>query len=105
MAVWLEKLKTRWGLTSYKQVMLILLVFACTGTSVLYLKKLVLPLLGIDDHTTWWLRLLASIFVILPLYQVVLLLFGFLFGQFHFFWNFEKRTFGRIANLFTKKIQ
>jgi hypothetical protein len=33
---------------------------------------------------------------ILPLYNVVLLIYGALFGQFSFFWAFEKRFFGRL---------
>ena len=38
--------------------------------------------------------------LILPIYNVILLGYGFLFGQFNFFWEFEKRFFNRI---FTKK--
>jgi hypothetical protein len=34
--------------------------------------------------------------LILPLYNVVLLIYGALFGQFSFFWAFEKRFFGRL---------
>ncbi len=93
---WINKLKTRWGVTSDWQVFIILIVFACTGFSVLYLKKFLLPLIGVTPETSGWIRFLASIFVILPIYQVVLLVYGFIFGQFTFFWNFEKRFFGRL---------
>jgi hypothetical protein len=93
---WVQKLQTRWGVTSVKQVIVILAVFACTGTSVLFIKEPLLPLIGVTPASPWWVRLLASLFVILPLYQVVLLFFGFLFGQFKFFWEFEKRFFGRM---------
>lgn len=93
---WINKLKTRWGVTSDWQVFIILIVFACTGFSVLYLKKFLLPLIGVTPETSSWIRFLASIFVILPIYQVVLLVYGFIFGQFTFFWNFEKRFFGRL---------
>ncbi|MBK9176663.1 MAG: hypothetical protein IPM46_10085 [Flavobacteriales bacterium] len=34
--------------------------------------------------------------LILPFYNVLLLLYGALFGQFSFFWEFEKRFFGRL---------
>ena len=40
---------------------------------------------------------------ILPIYNVVLLLYGALFGQFRFFWEFEKRFFGRLVNVFKRK--
>jgi hypothetical protein len=93
---WVQKLQTRWGVTSGRQLVVILVVFACTGTSVMFLKTPLLPLLGVTPASPWWVRLLASLFVILPLYQVVLLFFGFLFGQFKFFWEFEKRFFGRM---------
>lgn len=100
---WVERLKERWGLTSGWQVAVVLVVFACTGFSILYLKKLLLPLLGIGDDSSTTVRLLASVFVILPLYQVVLLMYGFIFGQFRFFWEFEKKMFRRMAAPFRRK--
>jgi hypothetical protein len=39
---------------------------------------------------------------VLPAYQVLLLLYGFLLGQFAFFWAFEKRMFGRIRKVFSR---
>lgn len=92
---WIEKLKQRWKLGSAFQVVVVLLVFACTGFTVLYIKKPVLHfLVGAQGD-----GLLASFLyylLILPLYNVILLAYGFLFGQFNFFWEFEKRFFNRI---------
>jgi len=34
--------------------------------------------------------------LILPVYNLFLLIYGALFGQFKFFWAFEKRFFGRL---------
>ena len=45
--------------------------------------------------------LVASILyyiLILPLYNVILLGYGFLFGQFSFFWAFEKKLFKRLSS-------
>lgn len=100
---WVERLKDRWGLTSKRQVAIILIVFACTGFSILYLKKLILPLLGITNESAVSVRILVSIFIILPLYQLVLLIYGFIFGQFRFFWEFEKKMFLRMIAPFRKK--
>jgi hypothetical protein len=36
-------------------------------------------------------------------YNLMLLMYGYLFGQFRFFWEFEKRFFQRIAKPFRKK--
>ncbi len=100
---WLDKLKQRWGVESPRQVFVILLVFALTGTSVLYVKKPFYALFGIATDSPWWAKTLGVLFIVLPIYQVLLLMFGFLLGQFKFFWAFEKRTFQRIQALFVSK--
>lgn len=91
----LEKLKTRWNLKNVTQVLLVLLVFSLTGTTILLIKK---PLLLIafpeGDHPLWF-SILYYI-LILPIYNVFLLVYGALLGQFNFFWEFEKRFFNRM---------
>jgi len=92
---WMEKLKRRWKLDSIFQVVVVLVVFACTGFTVLFIKKPILHfLVGARGDST-----AASVIyylLILPLYNIILLAYGFLFGQFRFFWEFEKRFFDRI---------
>lgn len=99
----LEKLKKRWGIRSGWQVLVILLVFALTGFSSMYLKKPVFAWLGITPEDPWWLRTLVWCLTILPAYQVLLLGYGALLGQFAFFWAFEKRMFGRLLGRKTDK--
>lgn len=97
MAGFINKLQERWGVGSAGQVVLILLVFACTGFSVMFLKK---PITGWiyanpeGPHTLF--SILYWVFVI-PIYNILLLFYGFVFGQFRFFWNFEKKFFKRIT--------
>lgn len=93
---WLQQLQKRWGVQSVRQVWIILLVFACTGTTSVYIKKPIFQLLGIDTHTAWYWRTFWWIIIVLPTYQILLLLYGFVFGQFRFFLNFEKRLFRRL---------
>jgi hypothetical protein len=100
---WIDHLQQRWGVNSAWQVLIILVVFACTGFTAMGIKKPIFDLLGVDEQTPGWLRVLIYIFTVLPAYQVFLLAYGFLFGQFTFFWNFEKRLFGRIGKLFVRK--
>ena len=95
----LKKLQNRWQLKSIWQVILVLIVFACTGTSVLYLKIPLFWLLGVTDKTPFLSRTLIYVFAILPAYQILLLMYGFLFGQFHFFWEFEKKMLRRMRIL------
>lgn len=98
-----EKLKIRWGIKSGFQVFIVLIVFTCTGFSVLFAEEKMLEFLHINNHDTWWAAILIFIMITLPLYNALLLMYGFIFGQFKFFWNFEKRFFGRISKLFKKK--
>ncbi len=94
----IEKLKKRWGIKSAYQVIVILIVFACTGFSVLYVEDLLLKYLHISKSNSWWAAVLIFVFLTLPIYNILLLIYGFIFGQFKFFWNFEKKFFGRILN-------
>jgi len=100
---WIDRLQHRWGVTSAWQVIIILVVFACTGFTAMGIKQPIFNWLGVNEQTPGWLRALIYIFTVLPAYQVFLLAYGFLFGQFAFFWNFEKRMFGRIGKLFSRK--
>ena len=86
----------RWKLGSPFQVIIVLVVFACTGFTVLFIKKPLLQLLAGERGDTVVASILYYI-LILPLYNVLLLGYGFLFGQFSFFWAFEKRLFKRLS--------
>ena len=95
---WIERLRQRWNLGSTLQVIVVLVVFACTGFTILFIKKPLLRFLAGSDGDTALASILYYI-LILPLYNVILLAYGFLFGQFSFFWAFEKRLFKRISSL------
>ena len=99
----IEKLKQRWNVKNGWDVLIILLVFACTGFSILYIKKGLFTVIGLDETAASWLRWTANILIILPLYQVVLLAWGWIWGKFSFFWEFEKRMFRRIGEIFGSK--
>ena len=84
--------KSRWGITSNFQVFMIIVVFAITGSTSAYLSKPILSWLGITkDTVSGWVYYPLYIILIFPVYQVLLVTFGFLFGQFKFFWAFEKK--------------
>ena len=99
----IEKLKQRWNVRNGWDVLIILVVFACTGFSVLYVKRWLFELIGLTENSPAWLRWSVNILIILPLYQVILLAWGWIWGQFNFFWEFEKRMFSRIGGLFRSK--
>ncbi len=97
---WLQKLQTRWNAKNLWQVVSILIVFACTGLTVVALMR---PLLHyfFGAEIPGWAKVTYYI-LILPIYNIVLLMYGFIFGQFNFFLQFEKRFFRRLSSLFKK---
>ena len=97
---WIQKLKQRWNLGSATQVIIVLVVFACTGFTVLFIKKPLLHFLAGEKGDSLTASILYYL-LILPLYNALLLAYGFLFGQFTFFWEFEKRFFSRIFSKFS----
>ena len=94
---WKEKLQERWGVASGWQVLAILVVFACTGMTSLYVKQGLYFIVGITEETDQWIRVTYRIFATFFAYQVLLLAFGWLFGQFQFFWGSEKKMLKRFS--------
>ncbi len=99
----MQRLKERWGIHSNWQIIVILIVFAITGSSSVWVARPVLDWIGLDslrDLEQWWgswLYWTLRILLIFPIYQVLLVAFGWLFGQFQFFWNFEKKMLQRMG--------
>ena len=94
---WVNKLQKRWEVSAF-QVIVILVVFACTGFTVMFLKKPIVSLFVENGEKS---ILFSTIYyiLILPIYNIILLIYGFIFGQFEFFWNFEKRFFRRMFRI------
>jgi hypothetical protein len=93
-----EKLKARWGIDSNWQIAIIFIVFAITGSTASYIGK---PILGYFNVTIenfgsfgyWTIRII----ILFIMYQIMLVCFGWLFGQHKFFWNFEKKMLRRLG--------
>lgn len=98
-----ERLKEHWGIQNNWQILIILLVFAITGSASVYVAKPFLNWIGMsrdafpDSWWSGWVYWSLRILVIFPLYQILLVFFGWIFGQFAFFWNFEKKMLRRIG--------
>lgn len=105
----MNNFKKRWEINSNWQIFVIILVFAMTGSSAAILSKPILELFGISkESTSIILYYILYIILIFPIYQLLLVFYGFIFGQFKFFWAFEKKMLrglklGFIADLFEKK--
>lgn len=88
----INKLENKWVVNQKWELIRIFIVFAVTGTSSMFVSRPIIALLGITKENLnpllYW-----FLFVIIGLifYQILLVFFGWLFGQFKFFWNFEKK--------------
>ncbi len=93
-----QKLKLRWNIQSNFQLFIILLVFAITGSSSLVVAEPILDYFDITEKTlNPWIYKPIRLILIFPIYQILILIFGALFGQFQFFWNFEKKMLVRMG--------
>ena len=80
----LERMKKKWGLNSLFQVVLIMIVFAATGMTVVLARPIIFKALGIEG-ANGWLKTVSYLALVFPLYQILLLAYGFIFGQFKYF--------------------
>jgi hypothetical protein len=87
--MWL-RLKKHWGIESNIQVAIILLAFALSGFSTLFSHNYIDELLGIDENTAFWIKLLVFTLLILPIFNTFLMIYGTLLGQRAFVVKFIK---------------
>ncbi|WP_053406348.1 DUF6787 family protein [Persicobacter sp. CCB-QB2] len=93
---WIAKMEKKWELDSAWQVLIILLVFSLTGSTVVWLRKGLYFALGYDDTTPMWLKVITYLVFVFPSYQILILVYGWIFGQFDFFWKKEKKMLQRM---------
>jgi hypothetical protein len=93
-----KKLEKKW-IVNYKWEMIrIFIVFAITGSSSLFIGRPIIKALGITkENLNPMLYWVLFIIIGIIFYQILLVCIGWLFGQFQFFWNFEKKMLRRFG--------
>ncbi len=99
-----EKLKQRWKVNN-TDLFLILCVFAITGTTTAYISKVVTGWVGLTPDSPLWQRASLRGSVLIFGYQFILLMVSIPFGQFRFFWNYEKKILRRMGLLKKEETQ
>ncbi|MDZ7694043.1 MAG: DUF6787 family protein [Balneolaceae bacterium] len=99
MQKFINKFKTRWNIDHSWQIGLILLLCSISGLSVLYVRSVTVAWLGFTAQTALWEQAVVWLVVVVPAYQALFLLFGSLFGQFEFAWEFQKNNFRKVKKL------
>ncbi len=87
----MKKLKERWGITSNFQLLIIFIVFGITGSVSAYISGPLTNFIIGESVIHWLIKLLIRILVLTPIYQILLLIFGYIFFQYRFFFNFVKK--------------
>ncbi len=93
-----KKLENKWKVAYKWEMIAIFIVFAITGSLSGKLAGPLVHWIGLDSENVhsavyWTLRIL----LIFPIYQILLVFIGWLFGQHQFFWNFEKKMLKRMG--------
>lgn len=87
----IERMKKKYNVGTTFELFIIMAVFSLAGMAIVLVRKPIFHLLGITAQTPFILKFLAWLAVVFPTYQINLLIFGFLLGQFPFFWEREKK--------------
>ncbi len=91
-------LENKWEVSYRWELIAIFIAFAVTGSTAARISDPIIGFLGFYKETTsGWIYWPVRIFLIFPVYQVLLLIVGWIFGQFKFFWNFEKKMLSRMG--------
>ena len=87
-----KKLEKKWELAYRWEMIRVFIIFAITGSSSVIVGKPFLKILGITNDNLqpvlYWILYILISFIF---YQILLITIAWLFGQFKFFWNFEKK--------------
>ena len=88
---------------SLKQLIIVFIVFGISGTVSVFVSNPILNYLNYDEYIkSSFVKFILNILIIFPVYQIILIFFGTLFGQFNYFWAFQKKFFSKF---FKKKVE
>ena len=94
----ISKLENKWVVDQRWELIRIFIVFAITGSSSVVVGRPVIKLIGITQENLHpFLYWILFITISLVFYQILLVILGWIFGQFQFFWNFEKKMIRRFG--------
>lgn len=97
----LKKLEKRWIVDERWKITRIFIIFAITGTTSLYVTTPIFNAIGLtkeafsDNAFYLFGYYVIKFFAILPFYKILLLVFGWIFGEYKFFYAFVKKMLDR----------
>ncbi len=93
----LDKLIKKFNAKSKVHLLIIFLIFGLSGSFSLWVSSpilLVLNLKNILDN--YMLYIFFRFLIVIPIYQIILIITAIIFGEFEYFWKFEKKLLKRL---------
>ena len=94
----IHKLESKWKVEQRWELIRIFIIFAITGSSSVFVGRPIIKFLGVStENLGFVLYWITFVVISLIFYQILLVFWGFVLGQFSFFWNFEKKMLRRFG--------
>ena len=93
----IQNLINKFNAKSKMHLLIIFIVFGLSGSFSLWISSPILAALDLKDLLdNYPLYILFRALIIIPIYQLILIVIATLFGEFEYFWKFEKKILKRI---------
>ena len=93
----IQKLVNKFKAKSKIHLFVIFLVFGLSGSISLWISSPIMSVLDIKNiFNNYPLYIFFRILIIIPIYQIILIVIATFFGEFQYFWKFEKKFLKRI---------
>ena len=94
----IKRIKELLKVESHFQLIVVLTVFSITGSLALVVSDYFLNILNINKiNYNAVIYYILRILFIFPVYQFLLIIIGTIFGEFKYFWNFEKKFLKKLG--------
>tara|TARA_B100000900_G_scaffold273088_1_gene233275 strand:- start:170 stop:466 length:297 start_codon:yes stop_codon:yes gene_type:complete len=93
----IQPLIKKFNAKSKAHLLLIFFVFGLSGSFSLWISSPIISALDLKNIlNNYSLYIILRILIVIPIYQLILIVFAFIFGEFDYFWSFEKKFLKRI---------
>ena len=93
----IQSLISKFKAKSKAHLFLIFLVFGLSGSFSLWISSPIMSALDLKNIlNNYPLYIFLRLLIIIPIYQLILILIAIFFGEFQYFWKFEKKILKRI---------
>ena len=93
----IQNLIKKFNAKSKAHLLVIFFIFGLSGSFSLWISSPIMSALDLKNIlNNYPLYLFFRILIIIPIYQLILIMFASIFGEFRYFWRFEKKFLKRI---------